>query len=413
VRFLELFAGAGGLSLGLEAAGLSCVAHAEVEPHARAVLRRHWPETALHGDVTAVNWAAYAGRVDLVAGGSPCQDLSVAGKRAGLAGKRSGLFHELVRAWTETRAPVLLWENVDGARSSNGGADFAAVLTALVGAAVAAPADGWRSGGLAVGDAGVAAWRVLDLQYFGPPQRRRRLFVVAVRHPHAARCDPAEVLALTESVCGHPAPREQARQDAAADAGGGASGGGVVRTLVVGGRDKGAGDSYDNTPTVVQPVAFAETQRGELRTSAVQSSLSVGGGKPGEGYPAVLQPLSFHLPKDPISGDVSPALGRTAAGMGVVGVDLAPTLNARDFKGPGSVQDGHLQATVFPTGRPRRLMPVECERLMGWPDGWTAEGVDEDGARYQLSDTPRYRLCGNGVGSPVAEWIGRRLAAAG
>ena len=83
----------------------------------------------------------------------------------------------------------------------------------------------------------------------------------------------------------------------------------------------------------------------------------------------------------------------------------------RDYKGPGSWRDNGIQQCVVQE-RPRRLMPLECERLMGWPDDWTANGVDERGRRYALKDTPRYRLCGNGVGAPVAEWIGRRLVEA-
>jgi DNA (cytosine-5)-methyltransferase 1 len=96
----------------------------------------------------------------------------------------------------------------------------------------------------------------------------------------------------------------------------------------------------------------------------------------------------------------------------VVGVDIAPTLGARDFKGPGSFRDGALQGTVFAAGRPRRLTPLECERLMAWPDGHTSRGIDERGREYALSDTARYRLCGNGIGSTQAEWIGRNLIAA-
>jgi DNA (cytosine-5)-methyltransferase 1 len=225
LTYAELFAGAGGLSLGLEAAGFHAVAHAEIEPHARAVLRRHWPDTRLDGDVTKIDGRDYAG-VTLLSGGSPCQDLSVAGKRAGLGGARSGLFYEQVRLWSESGAPYLLWENVGGALSSNNGRDFAAVLSALVGSPVPVPADGWRGGGgVVAGRTAVAAFRVLDLQHFGPPQRRVRVFVLAAR---TGGVDPAEVLALGEGVCGHPSPRQQAREGTAGGVGTGAQGGGVM-----------------------------------------------------------------------------------------------------------------------------------------------------------------------------------------
>src|SRR5690606_7749441 len=127
-------------------------------------------------------------------GGSPCQDLSIAGKRAGMtegSGTRSSLYFEQVRILQESEAPYFLWENVLGALSSNNGRDFAAVLSALVGAAVPVPSDGWQSAGVAAGPAGVAAWRVLDAQFFGVPQRRRRVFVLGAR---AGGVDPAEVL---------------------------------------------------------------------------------------------------------------------------------------------------------------------------------------------------------------------------
>ena len=225
LTYAELFAGAGGLSMGLEMAGWQAVAHAEIEPHARAVLRKHWPDCRLDGDVSQLNGADYAG-VTLLSGGSPCQDLSVAGKRAGMtegSGTRSSLFFDQVRIRNESGAPYFLWENVLGALSSNNGRDFAAVLSALVGAAVAVPADGWQSAGVAAGPTGVAAWRVLDAQFFGVPQRRRRVFVLGAR---TGGVDPAEVLALSEGVRGDPPSRGEAREGAPADAGGGTHGAG-------------------------------------------------------------------------------------------------------------------------------------------------------------------------------------------
>lgn len=428
LTYAELFAGAGGLSRGLEAAGFHCVAHAEIEPHARAVLRYHWPDTRLDGDVTQINGADYAG-VTLLSGGSPCQDLSVAGKRAGLAGGRSGLFHEQCRIWQESGAPYLLWENVAGAFSSNSGKDFATVLSTLVGAPIPVPADGWATGGVAAGRDAVAAWRVLDLQHFGPPQRRVRVFVLAAR---AGGVDPAEVLALAEGVCGHPSPRQQAREGTAGRAAGGVEAGGVMAW------DDECNPSVDMAGTLV--------------------SRSRSGGRR-EGV------LAFHHTQTPISGDVAPAIGRTTDGMGVICAtgdithalthegadasedgtgrgtpivvgnngmeswherDTAITLCARDAKGAnndvvgtldfgghgGSYngQDAYQGRIRAEAGRPRRLTPRECEALMSWPTNWTQYGRKDDGTEYELSDTARYRLCGNGVGSVCVEWIARRLA---
>lgn len=221
LTFAELFAGVGGLSMGLEQAGWRCTAHCEIEEFPRRVLAHHWPSVRLDGDVADVNGADYGG-ITLLSGGSPCQDLSVAGKRKGMtegSGTRSALFYEQVRVWRESDAPYFLWENVLGAFSSNTGRDFAAVLSALVGAPLAVPDDGWRGAGVASGPAGVAAWRVLDAQYFGVPQRRRRVFVLCAR---AGGVDPAEVLALSESVRGDSPTRGTPREGAAADAPAGA-----------------------------------------------------------------------------------------------------------------------------------------------------------------------------------------------
>lgn len=438
--YAELFAGAGGLSRGLEAAGFACAAHAEIEPHARAVLRQHWPGVRLDGDVTKVSGADYRG-ITLLSGGSPCQDLSVAGKRKGLAGARSGLFHEQVRIWTESDAPYFLWENVLGALSSNAGKDFAVVLSTLVGAPIAVPRDGWSRGGVASGPSAVAAWRVLDLQHFGPPQRRVRVFVLAAR---AGGVDPAEVLALGEGLCRHPSPREQQRQRTARGIGTGAP------------RSSGLTIGIDGEKNANVELL------GTLNT----------GSRSGSGQqPAV---VAFHHTQTPISGDVAPAIGRTTDGMGVVcttgdvthalthegadasedgtgrgtpitvqelftkqqygasteSTDVSSTIGARDHAATnvdiavvgtldvhdstkwGSHQWVAQDKAMISAGRPRRLTPLECERLMSWPDHWTATGIKEDGTEYALNDTARYRLCGNGVGSVQVQWIADRLMAA-
>lgn len=134
--YIELFAGAGGLSLGLDRGGWHCLGHAEVDDHARAVLRHRWPDTPLYGDVATLDGTGWRG-VTMISGGSPCQDLSIAGKREGLSGRRSGLFFHQVRLWRESEAHLLLWENVVGALSSNQGKDFARILSTIVGEPIA------------------------------------------------------------------------------------------------------------------------------------------------------------------------------------------------------------------------------------------------------------------------------------
>lgn len=166
MRFVSLFAGVGGFDLGLERAGLTSVGQVEIDKHARKVLDRHFPNVPKHDDVrTAREWAdeiGLTGSVELVCGGFPCQDLSVAGKRAGLAGERSGLFHDALAFATHVKAKVILLENVPGLLTSNKGRDFGTVLAELDNA-------GFHN----------IEWRVLDSQFFGVPQRRRRVFVIA------------------------------------------------------------------------------------------------------------------------------------------------------------------------------------------------------------------------------------------
>lgn len=185
MRVVSLFSGAGGLDLGLERAGHEIVAMCEIDRIARSVLRRHWPDVPLHDDVTTFPIEEHRGRTDLVAGGSPCQDLSVGGARDGLAGVRSGLFWHQCRVADSVLAEWVLWENVPGALSSNDGRDFAAVLWGLTGARIDVPKDGWRSFGVCRGIRRSAVWRVLDARSFGTPQARRRVFVVAGPHDRA------------------------------------------------------------------------------------------------------------------------------------------------------------------------------------------------------------------------------------
>lgn len=219
LRVLSLFSGVGGFDMGLEAAGMETVAQVEWDPKCQTVLARHWPDVPKWADVCDVRGADLP-ECDVVAFGSPCQDLSVAGKRAGMVEgeTRSGLFYEAVRIIKElqehgrsaARTPVrwVIWENVVGALSSNGGADFGAVLDAMA--------------GLGAVD---VQWRVLDAQYFGVPQRRRRVFVVARLDPGAVGRE--QVLPLGASVRRNPAARGEARPGAAAGPAGGAPGGGL------------------------------------------------------------------------------------------------------------------------------------------------------------------------------------------
>lgn len=389
-KFFELFAGAGGMTMGFEAAGWECVGHAEIEPHARAVLRHKWPDVPLHGDVAQLDGTTLP-PFDLLTFGAPCQDLSIAGKRAGMAegsGTRSSLFFEAIRIWKESTAPLALYENVLGAYSSNNGNDFAAVLSAFVGAAVPVPADGWRGAGVASGPAGIAAWRTLDLQHFGwngdtTPQRRRRVFVLGTR---TGSVDPAEVLLVADGLLGHLATGGEAREGVAPDTGAGVAGAGVL-TYDARGNGEGVSDSTlsgDHQNRVTDYTALVLRNRE---------------GKPGGGKgPLVSEAFTSN---DQVVFTQAETFRMVA--FGEYDTDgTASAIKARDFKDATDLAVGSV-------GVPRRLTPRETEALMGWPRNHTEYGTDENGKVYALSDTARYKLCGNGCGSPVLAWIGMRL----
>jgi DNA (cytosine-5)-methyltransferase 1 len=185
MKAVSLFAGVGGFDLALERAGVPVVASVEIDKHARGVLQQQFPNTTLLEDVKDVTGnqlreLGFDGSNGIIVGGFPCQDLSVAGKRAGLAGGRSGLFWEICRILDETKTKWFVLENVPGLLSSNDGRDMGTVIQALV----------ERGYGV--------AYRILDAQYFGVAQRRRRIFIVGCLGNNGSA--PAEVLALIEGM---------------------------------------------------------------------------------------------------------------------------------------------------------------------------------------------------------------------
>jgi DNA-cytosine methyltransferase len=195
---VSLFAGIGGFDLALERNGVKVVASVEIDKHAQGVLRRHFPNSQIFGDITEVSGeqlisAGFTPQNGIIVGGFPCQDLSVAGKRAGLAGARSGLFWEICRLLDETKARYFILENVPGLLTSSGGRDMGVVIGALA------------ERGYSI------AWRVLDAQYFGVPQRRRRIFIVGCLGNEWRT--PAEILNLAEGSAGDTPPSRKKGKD--------------------------------------------------------------------------------------------------------------------------------------------------------------------------------------------------------
>ncbi len=196
---VSLFAGVGGFDLAMERNGVKVVAAVEIDKKCQEVLAHRFPSTKLFDDVTTVKGSdliesGFVPSRGIITGGFPCQDLSVAGKRAGLAGARSGLFWEIARIVEETQTEYAILENVPGLLSSNGGADFAVVLGTMA-------------------DLGYSvAWRVLDAQYFGVPQRRKRVFIACRR---ASSGSAAEILFKSKGLRRNPETSQQEGQDSA------------------------------------------------------------------------------------------------------------------------------------------------------------------------------------------------------
>ena len=216
---VSLFAGVGGFDLALERNGVKVVASCEIDKKASEVLAKHFPNSKLFGDVQQLTGkdltdAGFTPNRGIIVGGFPCQDLSVAGKRAGLAGSRSGLFWEICRLLDETKAQYFILENVPGLLSSNNGRDMGTVIGALV-------ERGYR-----------IAWRVLDAQHFGVPQRRRRVFIVGSLGNRGAA--PEEILAIAEGGVGYLEASEQKRKDTSRSTSKrvGTSGSDIVGTLM-------------------------------------------------------------------------------------------------------------------------------------------------------------------------------------
>lgn len=335
MRAISLFSGVGGFEQGFESAGIETVLQAENDPYCLEVLARHWPQVERLKDVRDVHERP---AIDLVYGGFPCQDLSLAGRRAGLVGDRSGLWFEFYRVLREVRPRWAIVENVPGVLSSDSGRDFGVILQGL-------EECGFSS----------ISWAVLDAQYFGVPQRRRRVFIVA--GPSSGSAD--QVLSICEGCSGDSAPSRASRKEA--------TGAIAIRTAQTGSNGWGIG---------------TDGQAYTLDGGSVQAVLA--------------NPLGAIHYQHKLGNYVPSANGIYVA-------DIAYAISARESKGI-SKRESQTNFVSYADGV-RRLTPLECERLMGWPDEWTR--FSSDGK--EISDSHRYRMCGNGVVSNVARWIGTRL----
>ena len=363
------------------------------------------------GDITKIHgWDIEP--VDCITGGSPCQDLSVAGKRAGLSGERSGLFMEQIRIVKEMkehdrqsgrpnellRPRFMVWENVPGAFSSNKGADFQAVLTEIVRIVepkspdVPMPEGGrWTHSGCLYDEMGrwSIAWRLHDAQFWGVPQRRKRIALVA----DFGGLSAPEVLFERKGLSRHPQSSSEARKGTAEGAGDGTATTGHVYDA------RGNGTGY------VSPSLTGDHQN----RVTDYTGICVGGND-------IAQTLDASYHKGPGNRN-----GKEREVVAVV-FDKEMYNYGNGFTGTPQAKETEVGPTVRADSHPsgvcynrivRRLTPLECERLQGYSDGWTdiGEWTDSKGKRHKAADSPRYKALGNSIALPFWFWLLRRISA--
>lgn len=448
----SLFSGVGGLCGGFQDEGFEIAWQVELDDAASGVLDHLYPTVQKFKDIRDVGKHNLS-PVDVLVGGFPCTDLSLAGSRVGLDGTRSGLFFEMMRVADELRCPWVVFENVPGLLSSfspcenppddlpedaewevEESSDFETVLRSF--------AIRGYSG----------CWRILDCQHFGPPQRRERVFGVFTRGVAGAK-RAAEVLALASSLSGHSPKGRKAKADVAAP-------------LTSGTPGSGPGCGEDAAPghlVVCGPVTSGSGSRGHLigaedaannhlvafGRNNTSGPIDTAGALMGQcGNRLDFETETFVIQDCRVGNKNQNGLGLTAGGpaytlqannhMGVAVVNSL-TSSTGGADGADASEDGTGHGTPIvafgckdsdpcgqgdPSASPtlrsrgevaiatefvvRRLMPIECERLMGWEDGTTAIKI-KNGIPVAMADAPRYRACGNGVVRPVARYVARRL----
>lgn len=491
LRYLSVCSGMEAASVAWHPLGWTPVGFSEIEPFPCAILKHRFPNVPNYGSLTEHHtWPIEPGTIDLLVGGTPCQSYSVAGKRGGLNDPRGQLMLCFLDLAARLKPKYIIWENVPGVLSSGQprGSDFATFLQGL-----AERGYGW-------------AYRVLDAQHFGVPQRRRRVFVVACLGDWRA---PAEVLSLREGLRGYLEAGGKKRKGVAADAGSGPAsgcwwdGGQVSQTLdavlskgqtmpeknrfpavlqpytassfaqyaegvgtvrasggdlggdLGGGsetllaqpitfrKSKRAASTTDNetwvpadvtntlnnfdlgdtrtTHAVVEPFAWTQNQREEVRILGDKAGAVTLPGTHQSNY--IAEPVTHAMPGSvaPTVTSSGPPYSRTgnerveAEALAITfqpgnlrreaGAEPSTTTTTTTLKASAGDQTPHV-ATPMAV---RRLTPVECERLQGFPDNWSRipwKGKPET----ECPDGPRYKACGNSMAVPCMFWIGKRIA---
>lgn len=383
MKAVSLFSGIGGFEIAMQRAGIEVVASCEIDKKARQLLQARFPLTNHYEDVTKLTGEqlkkdGYDGSNGIITAGFPCQDLSVAGLRKGLDGKRSGLFWEIIRIIDETHPQFVILENVPGLLSSKRGQDMGIVITALV-------------------DRGYGVcWRVLDSQNFGVPQRRRRVFIVASLGDHKG---PVQILFEPESL---PRNTQQSRSK---------------RKKITDRTETSSAETSES----IDHVLFEATRIGDPRFyKNICPTMAARWGTGGNNVPLLAFPMHGGMIGRKLANGPSgsgfkdanePSFTLTSSSHSIHGVVVAQEINSftgssfgQYKKGVGTLRAnggdlGGGSENLVTTNGVRRLTPIECERLQGFPDGWTAG----------QPDSARYKQLGNAVTVPVVEWIINRV----
>jgi DNA (cytosine-5)-methyltransferase 1 len=460
VRFGSVCSGIEAASVAWNPIGFEAAWLAEIEPFPCAVLAHHYPEVPNLGDMTTIAARIESGEVeapDLFCGGTPCQAFSVAGLRNSLDDARGNLsliFCEIANAIDHARSvrglesAVIFWENVPGVLNTKDNA-FGCFLGALAGEDDPVTcADGkWSTAGVVVGQTRTVAWRVLDAQYFGVAQRRRRVFVIASAR---ADFDPAAVLFESEGVRRDIAPSREAGQDVAgtieASLGRSRGAGTPVSAITMAHGQGGAEIGYDRGPTLT-----CNHEAPILAFDTTQITSAANGSNPKPGDPCHPLAARAHVPAIAFSGQMSNpqtdvGMTQTLQAKNPMAVAFRETTDCltaaygTKWNGNASATNGslfvaqpigwseELTASVELAGtiqrggdggrhdgvmnqamQVRRLTPVECERLQGFPDNYTNIPWRK---KPDSPDGPRYKSLGNSWAVPVVRWLGKRIKAA-
>jgi DNA (cytosine-5)-methyltransferase 1 len=424
MRFATVCSGVEAVSLAWEPLGFTPVFFSENAKAPSKVLKHHWPHVPNLGDMTQIDGRAWRGQVDVLWGSTPCQSFSLAGRRAGLADPRGGLTLKFVDLADEIDPAFVCWENVKGVLSDKHNA-FGCLLAGLAGEDVPLVPSGtkWSNAGYVLGPQRAVAWRLFDAEYAGLAQRRERVFLVSCPRDGA---DPREVLFERDGLRrDHPPSRETGTVVAALTA----------RGVGVGGPDLAHAQAGHLLPVVAVRGEITHPLRGE----------SHDGGEDGLGKGTPIVAFSCKDDGGDAAGDVAPTLramthegshanagGQLAVAYAVasrgrddgatleLGGEVANSLRAADGGGSRElvlIAEAPLFQKVPVTpqtlvtaarlvrARVRRLTPLECERLMGFPDNHTLVPG--------MADAPRYKMCGNSVAVPDVRFIGQGIKKVG